>query len=586
MNNGRDKFKNNSHGFFEKYVVLLDSEGRIKSANESSQELLSYSEEELIGRKWCDEFIPEAFRDELKEIHQKILGDSNTEEAHHKHPVVTGEGEKREIFWHKSSLSTSKKKSPAAAFTGIDVTEPRTVIDEVAQLEKDYLSLFHGIKDAVFIQNTSGKFLAVNKEATRRLGYSEKELIGSSPKKIDSFDNQDEVQGRINRILEEGELRFETVHLSKQGEEIPVEVSASLSRFRGDDVILSVARDIRERKKAYQKLKKRQQENSILLSNLPGIAYKCRNDEDRTMEFVSQASLSLTGYSSNEMVNNEKTPYGDLILPEDKKRVLNTIRQSIDNKEQFNLEYRINTKSGIIKWVREQGEGVFNEKGKLKNIQGFITSISERKEAELKLKAKEERLKQSFIQLAETTSRTLGVRDPYTQEHEQRVAELARTVGERMGLGEEKLMGLYLGGILHDIGKIAIPETILTKPGELNDVEWDIIRSHPEVGYNQILQDTDFPWPVAEMTLHHHERLDGSGYPDGLEGDELTTEVRILGAVDVVEAMSSRRPYRSPRTKKEVFEEIEGGKGEKYDSDVVNALLKMIDEGQIQFGER
>jgi HD-GYP domain-containing protein (c-di-GMP phosphodiesterase class II) len=104
------------------------------------------------------------------------------------------------------------------------------------------------------------------------------------------------------------------------------------------------------------------------------------------------------------------------------------------------------------------------------------------------------------------------------------------------------------------------------------------------VGYNQILEDTDFPWPVAEMTLHHHERLDGSGYPDELKGDELTTEVKILGAVDVVEAMSTRRPYRSARSKEETVEEIKTGKETKYDPEVVEILVDMIGESEIKFG--
>lgn len=196
----------------------------------------------------------------------------------------------------------------------------------------------------------------------------------------------------------------------------------------------------------------------------------------------------------------------------------------------------------------------------------------------------ERKLRRSFLQLAETTSRVLGVRDPYTQEHELRVGELAREVGRRKGLDKDTLFSLYLGGVLHDIGKIAVPETILTKPGELKDVEWNMIKSHPSVGYDQILEDTDFPWPVAEMTLHHHERLDGSGYPDGLEGDELTTEVRILAAVDVVEAMSTRRPYRAARSKERTLEVIKDGKGDKFDPEVVDILVEMIKEGEVEFG--
>ncbi len=195
----------------------------------------------------------------------------------------------------------------------------------------------------------------------------------------------------------------------------------------------------------------------------------------------------------------------------------------------------------------------------------------------------EEKLHRSFINVAETTSRVLGVRDIYTQRHEERVARIAKKVAERMGLDEDRITGIYLGGILHDIGKIAIPETILTKTGELSDLEWDFIRNHPEVGRDKILQDTDFPWPVEDMTLHHHERLDGSGYPDGLEGDELSTEVRILGAVDVVEAMSAARPYRAPRSKEEVLEVLEEGKGEKFDPEVVEVLVDLIEEGEIEF---
>ncbi|MCF7891341.1 HD-GYP domain-containing protein, partial [Candidatus Bipolaricaulota bacterium] len=239
-----------------------------------------------------------------------------------------------------------------------------------------------------------------------------------------------------------------------------------------------------------------------------------------------------------------------------------------------------NGEERVISWensvVRDDGQ-----------IVGTLSSgidITERKQMEKQIREDKEELRQSFIELAETTSRVLGVRDPYTQEHEQRVAELSREVGKRMDLTEDRLLGLYIGGMLHDIGKIVVPETILTKPGELKDVEWEMIRSHPKVGYNQILEGTDFPWPVAEMTLHHHERLDGSGYPDGLEGDELTTEVRILGAVDVVEAMSTRRPYREARSKERTLNVLQEGKGEKFDPDVVDILVEMVEEGEIEFG--
>ncbi len=237
------------------------------------------------------------------------------------------------------------------------------------------------------------------------------------------------------------------------------------------------------------------------------------------------------------------------------------------------------------KYVEDEGEhGLFAEvAGDIAFGLHRIEMEEQRHRAEEKLRVKDKKLEESFIQLAETTTRVLGVRDPYTQNHEERVAEISREVGKRMGMKEDDLLGLYLGGLLHDIGKIAIPETILTKPGKLDEVEWEMIKTHPVVGYQKILKDTDFPWPVAEMTLHHHERLDGSGYPDGLEGEELTPEVRIIGTVDVVEAMLTDRPYRSALPQSTVLEEIQGGSGVKYDPEVVSIVSDMVKDGELAF---
>ncbi|MCK4581364.1 MAG: HD-GYP domain-containing protein, partial [Dehalococcoidia bacterium] len=159
-------------------------------------------------------------------------------------------------------------------------------------------------------------------------------------------------------------------------------------------------------------------------------------------------------------------------------------------------------------------------------------------------------------------------------------AELARLVGEKIGLHKDRLQGLYIGGLLHDIGKISAPETILTKSGKLTDEEWSLIRVHTKRGH-EILQGTNLPWPVADMALHHHERLDGSGYPCRISGDELSLEVRILGVCDVVEAMSSHRPYRPARSSAEVWEELVSGRGTKYDASIVDVMFQIIESGEL-----
>jgi len=152
-----------------------------------------------------------------------------------------------------------------------------------------------------------------------------------------------------------------------------------------------------------------------------------------------------------------------------------------------------------------------------------------------------------------------------------------------MGLDADRLQGLYIGALLHDIGKISVPESILAKPGKLSDEEWSLVQVHAQRGY-EILKDNTLPWSVADMALHHHERLDGSGYPDGIGGDQLGLELRILGVCDVVEAMSSHRPYRPARSREEVVEELSCGRGTKYDPGVVDAMLEMIEGGAVESG--
>jgi HD-GYP domain-containing protein (c-di-GMP phosphodiesterase class II) len=151
-----------------------------------------------------------------------------------------------------------------------------------------------------------------------------------------------------------------------------------------------------------------------------------------------------------------------------------------------------------------------------------------------------------------------------------------------MGLADDIVERLYFTGLLHDIGKISIPTSILTKPGELSEEEWALIRAHTKQGYH-ILKDANLPWPVADVALQHHERLDGSGYPDGITGDRLSLEVTILAVCDVVEAMSSHRPYRPARTTTDILKELTEGRGTKYDARVVDAMLPMVENGEFKY---
>jgi putative two-component system response regulator len=168
-------------------------------------------------------------------------------------------------------------------------------------------------------------------------------------------------------------------------------------------------------------------------------------------------------------------------------------------------------------------------------------------------------------------------RDPYTAGHEQRVARLARTIAEEMGRPEEEVLGAYYAGLVHDVGKISVPSEILTYPGKLGKEELGIIRKHPETGA-RILSTVQFPWPLAEIVHQHHERLDGSGYPRGVPGDAIRIEARIIAVADVVEAMTSHRPYRPALGIEVAFAEIVERRGTYYDADVVDACVRLFRE--------
>jgi putative nucleotidyltransferase with HDIG domain len=171
----------------------------------------------------------------------------------------------------------------------------------------------------------------------------------------------------------------------------------------------------------------------------------------------------------------------------------------------------------------------------------------------------------------------MEMRDPYTAGHQRQVAQLACAIAQEMGFPPERVEGMRVLGCLHDIGKIAIPAEILSKPGRLSAMEFTLIKDHPRAGY-EIIKDIDFPFPVAEGILQHHERLDGSGYPRGISGPDIILEARILGVADVVEAMASHRPYRRSLGIDQALDEISRNRGILYDPEVVDICLKLFNE--------
>ncbi|MFQ5956524.1 MAG: HD domain-containing phosphohydrolase, partial [Candidatus Brocadiales bacterium] len=205
------------------------------------------------------------------------------------------------------------------------------------------------------------------------------------------------------------------------------------------------------------------------------------------------------------------------------------------------------------------------------------TDVTVTKQAEEGLKQSMDKLRKVLGGTIQALAHTVETRDPYTAGHQRRVANLARAIATEMGLSAEQIDGIRMAGIIHDIGKIAVPAEILTKPGVLTKTEFDMIKAHPQVGYD-ILKEIEFPWPVAQIVFQHQERMDGSGYPIGLSGEEIMLEARILAVADVVEAMSSHRPYRPALGIDKALEEISQNSGTLYDANVADACVRLFTE--------
>ena len=239
-------------------------------------------------------------------------------------------------------------------------------------------------------------------------------------------------------------------------------------------------------------------------------------------------------------------------------------------------------KDGSTIWVEIVASFLRDNNFKPTAILTVARDITERKLAEAKLKRTLDRLRKAVGTTIQVLVSAVETRDTYTSGHQSRSADLACVIAKEIGLDQDKIEGIHMAGIIHDIGKLSIPAEILSKPTKLTELQFSLIKEHSRSGY-EILKDVESPWPLAEIVYQHHERINGSGYPRNLKGDEILMESRILAVADVVEAMASHRPYRPTLGIEAALEEIEKNKGILYDNTVADACLKLFREKGYQF---
>jgi PAS domain S-box-containing protein len=289
---------------------------------------------------------------------------------------------------------------------------------------------------------------------------------------------------------------------------------------------------------------------------------------------VNQTELDMLGYPLEEMIG--QPPWKFIVEQEPaRQQILAKLAGALEPFRGFERTYL--RKDGTTFPVLIQDRLMKDEKGNITGIRCAIQDITDRKQTEEKLQHTLESLRKAFSTTIQVMVSAVETRDPYTAGHQIRSADLARAIATEMGLPQDKIDGIRMAGSIHDIGKLSIPAEILSKPTKLSELEFSLIKEHARQGY-EILKDVESPWPLAEIVYQHHERMDGSGYPRNLKGDDILVEARILTVADVVEAMASHRPYRPGLGIDAALNEIGKNRGIFYDKTVADACLRLFRE--------
>jgi PAS domain S-box-containing protein/putative nucleotidyltransferase with HDIG domain len=303
--------------------------------------------------------------------------------------------------------------------------------------------------------------------------------------------------------------------------------------------------------------------------------------------YISPSITRLLGYSVQEAMAK---PMQEIFTPVSFKLATELLKEelAIENREQKDLarsrtlELELIRKDGSLVPVEVKYTFLHDAQGRPVEVLAIARDISERKQAQEEAKQSIERLVRAMEHAIQAMTIVVEMRDPHTAGHQQRATQLACAIAKQMGLSKEQISGLRLAGLIHDIGKVRVPAEILMNPDGLSEPEFMMIKAHPVLGY-EILRTIDFPWPVAQIVLQHHERMDGSGYPSGLSGEDIIIEARILAVADVVDAMASHRPYRAALGIDKALEEISQNKGVLYDSRAVDACLTLFRDKKFEF---
>lgn len=460
-------------------------------------------------------------------------------------------------------------------------------ISELKRAEELFMILSGSSPVGIYIAS-GGKFRFLNPRVLKFTGYNEDELLGADCLRFIVPEDRDMVRENAAKMLRgERFSPYEYRYIAKNGTTRWAMEKITSIQYRGERAALGNFMDITERKQAEEALRESERRYRLLAENVTDVIWTM--DLNLRPTYLSPSIMRLLDYSVDEAMQRMMD---EALPPASREMVMKAVAKALATEnmgqkglpraQNLELEMEMRRKDGSTVWTDTTMSFICDSHGRPFEILGIVRDITERKRAEERLQQSLQQLERAMEGIIQAITLTVETRDRYTAGHQRRVAQLACAIAKEMGLSDDQVHRIRVAGLLHDIGKICVPTEILSKPGQLNDIEFAMIKTHPQVGYD-ILRTIEFPWPVAEIVLQHHERADGSGYHSGLQGEEILIEARILSVADVVEAMSSHRPYRLALGIDRALEEVSQNRGVLYDADVVDACSALFAEKEFVF---
>ncbi len=449
----------------------------------------------------------------------------------------------------------------------------------LGESEDRYKALFENSGMAILFMQEE-VILDCNAKAIEIFGWSKKDLMGIRPYELSPLKQPSgefsyvEAMKKIRAAISGRNQFFNWIHTRANGEEFPAEVSINAVEINGKFYIQAIVDDVTTRLEAEKALRLSENNYRTLSDNVPVGIFRSDPSGSGTLLAANTMLATMFGYSSKEKMVQENTE----LLYVDVESRLFFLKQLNETGIIEKYETMLQRKDGSKFWASISARYFSQEdQSQHKLIDGIITDISQNKEHEENLQNTLDSLREAIEGTVTAMSMLVEMKDPYTAGHQKGVALLACAIGRQMNLSDDTIDCLRISSTLHDLGKLNVPLEILNKPGPLSKFEMNFLKTHPEAGYD-ILKAVEFPWPIADVIHQHHERQDGSGYPQGLKGHQIMIEASIIAVADVVEAVASRRPYRAGKGVNVALEIIKEGSGTFFHEEVVKNCIILFEE--------